>query len=318
MKKRRLIPATILSVLILTIAFLYTPDLPLAQLKAKYANADSRFVEINGMQVHYRVEGQGEPLVLIHGTGSVLQSWDGWAGLLRSRYQIIRMDIPAFGLTGPRADGDYSDSMYVDFIDQFVRKVGVDSFYLGGNSLGGLIAWKYAVAHPEKVKKLILVDPAGWHEVKKAKGSLVFTLAREYPAFTKLISKIGTRYLIAKTLREVYYDDSKITEKMKTTYIELNRRAGNRQAFIDRMQYVTTTSNEDDLKKITAPTLVLWGKDDVLIDVREAEHFKTIPSTKFVFYDQMGHVPQEEIPEQSAADALHFLQDRQLVDNVLY
>src|ERR1035437_5971955 len=132
-----IISAIIIAVLVLAIASLYEPDIPVEQLKAQYTNAISKFLEIDGMQVHYRIEGEGEPLILIHGTSAMLQTWDEWTKILSPHYKIIRMDIPAFGLTGPRADGNYSETMYVNFLEQFVKKIGVDSFYLAGNSLGG-------------------------------------------------------------------------------------------------------------------------------------------------------------------------------------
>jgi pimeloyl-ACP methyl ester carboxylesterase len=297
----------ILAIWALANVILYEPDIPLDQLKAKYTNTSSKFIEIDGMQVHYRIEGEGEPLILIHGTGSMLQTWDEWTSMLSPHYKIIRMDIPAFGLTGPQPAGVYSDSMYVDFVQQFVSKLSIDSFHIGGNSLGGLIAWKYAAAYPAKVKKLILVDPGGFHEVNDKGGSFIFKMGRTVPRLTRLISKIGTHYFVEKTLCEVYADDSKITQQRKTMYAELNRREGNRHAFVDRVQFSGHTNSEEDLKPITAPTLIMWGKEDVLIDVAEAKHFKKIANTTEVIYDNVGHCPQEELPERSAADVLRFL-----------
>jgi len=304
--KAFVIIASLLLVWILANVALYEPDIPINELKEKYTTEQSKFVKIDGMQVHYRIEGQGEPLVLIHGTGAMLQTWDDWTNILKPHFKIIRMDIPAFGLTGPRADGVYSDSMYVDFIEQFVRKMGVDSFSLGGNSLGGLIAWKYAVAHPQKVKKLILVDPAGFHEVNDKGGSFIFNLARNYPNLTDLVSKIGTHYFVEKTIREVYADDSKITDQRKKMFAELNQREGNRHAFVERAKYVHDCT-EKELKTIVAPTLIMWGNEDVLIDVRESKHFKQIVNSTFVLYDNIGHCPQEELPERSATDVMRFL-----------
>lgn len=301
-----LITGSILVVWVIANVMLYEPDIPVEQLIAKYTNANSSFIEIDGMQVHYRIEGEGAPLVLIHGTGAMLQTWDKWTNILSLHYKVIRMDIPAFGLTGPHPNGIYSDSMYVNFIDHFVTAIGVDSFYLAGNSLGGLIAWKYAATYPGKVKKLILVDPAGFHEMNDRGGSFIFKLARNYPTLTDLVSKIGTHFFVEKTLREVYYDDSKITDQEKKLYAELNQRAGNRHAFVERARFVHQCS-EEELNPVSAPTLVMWGKEDQLIDVREAEHFKKIANSSFVFYDKVGHCPQEEIAERSAADVLGFL-----------
>lgn len=301
-----LIIASVLVVWALANVILYEPDIPVEQLKEKYTNAQSKFTEIEGMQVHYRIEGEGEPLVLIHGTGSMLQTWDTWTHILSPHYKIIRMDIPAFGLTGPRPNGNYSEAMYVNFIELFVKKLGIDSFYLGGNSLGGSIAWNYAAAYPQKVKKLILVDPGGFYELKKMGGSFIFNITRSYPALSELFSKIGTHYIVEKTLRDVYYDDSKITEQDKKMYADLNKRTGNRNAFVERARFIHTNT-DDALKPITAPTLIMWGREDVLIDVREAEHFKKITNSSLVIYDKVGHCPQQEIPERSAADVMRFL-----------
>ena len=294
------------TLLLIAIAILYKPDVEVSELKAKYANRNSKFVEIDGLQVHYRIEGEGEPLVLIHGTGSMLQTWDEWATILSPHFKIIRMDIPAFGLTGPRADGNYSDSMYVQFIEQFTTKIGLDSFYLAGNSLGGLIAWKYAASYPAKVKKLVLIDPAGFHTTDIKGGSFIFKMASKYPTVTAGISKIGTHLLVSKTLHEVFYDDAKITDQKKTMYAELNQRAGNRLAFVKRAQFIHP-SNEKELMPITSPTLILWGKEDVLIDEAESVHFKKISNSTLITYEKVGHMPQEEIPEKSAIDAMRFL-----------
>lgn len=201
--------------------------------------------------------------------------------------------------------------MYVEFLNHFVSKLGIDSFHLAGNSLGGLIAWRYAATYPGKVKKLVLVDPGGFYDVNRKGGSLVFKLARNYPGITGTFSKIGTKHLVKKTLTEVYYDDSKITDQWREMYTDLNRREGNRQAFLDRAKHIHQHT-EDQLATIAAPTLVMWGREDVLIDVAMAEHFKKIANSTEVIYDKVGHSPQEEIPERSAADVMRFLKKETL------
>ena len=116
-------------------------DIPVEKLKEKYANEFSRFVAIDGMQVHYRIEGKGMPILLVHGTGSSLHTWDDWTLKLKENYQVIRMDLPAFGLTGPNKTGDYSIEKYTQFLEEFVAQLKLDSMILAGNSLGGNIAW---------------------------------------------------------------------------------------------------------------------------------------------------------------------------------
>src|SRR4051812_41345985 len=162
---RKLVKAIAIIFVLLVIAFfaLKKADIPLQDLKAKYANSESKFIQIDSMNVHYRIEGQGKPIVLIHGTGACLQSWDEWTDTLKKYYKVVRLDMPGFGLTGPRGDKDYSIKTYVAFLDEFLKAKGIDSFALAGNSLGGEIAWNYAAAFPGKVTHLILVDPGGFY-----------------------------------------------------------------------------------------------------------------------------------------------------------
>ena len=132
------------------------------QAKEVLANNESEFVSIHGMDVHYRREGNGFPIVLVHGTSAILQTWNGWTEeLVKNGYEVIRVDLPAFGLTGAHPEHNYTIPYYVSFMESFTNALGVDSFHLAGNSLGGLIAWEYAVDHQQKLGKLILVDPAG-------------------------------------------------------------------------------------------------------------------------------------------------------------
>ncbi|MCX7679710.1 MAG: alpha/beta hydrolase, partial [Spirochaetes bacterium] len=141
---------------------LVRPDIPVDKLKVQYAPPPSKFLNLSGLLVHYRDEGKGFPVVLIHGTSSSLHTWDGWTKALISRYRVIRMDIPAFGLTGPTKERDYSPQAYVKFLEDFLNKLNISKFHLAGNSLGGLIAWNYALAYPQKVEKLVLIDAAGY------------------------------------------------------------------------------------------------------------------------------------------------------------
>lgn len=300
----------ILAIIILIVAILfaiaYQPDIPVESLKAKYTNAESKFLPLDGMDVHYRIEGQGHPLALIHGTGASLHTWDEWTALLKDSFQIIRMDIPAFGLTGPNATGDYSIEKYTAFLNDFLQEINIDTFYLAGNSLGGRIAWNYAYAYPEQVKKLILIDAAG----APSEGGLpvVFKLARN-PITAFLLKNILPKSFIEKNMREVYFNDSKITEALVDRYHSMALRSGNRQAFIDRarLDYPDETPK---LSQINTPTLILWGQHDEWVNVEDAHYFdNNIPNSFLKIYDNAGHVPMEEIAEETALDVRVFLQN---------
>lgn len=281
----------------------WTDDIPLETLKKKYCNEESKFLDLNGLQVHYRDEGKGFPLVLIHGTSASLHTWDGWTNELKNDFRIIRMDIPAFGLTGETKERNYTIENYVKFIDDFTHALGVDTFYLAGNSLGGEITWSYAYAHPEKVKKMILIDAAGY----KRAGSMpiVFKLAK-IPLLDKVMTKITPKNLVEKSIHEVYFDDSKISAELVTRYYELLLRPGNRQAFADRVKVINFEA-QGKTSSIKTPTLIQWGQYDKWILPEDAEKFKKDIEGADVKYYPTGHVPMEELPLETARDAKAFL-----------
>ena len=98
-------------------------DIPVENLKKEYANEQSKFMDVNELQVHYREEGKGFPIVLIHGTASSLHTWNAWAKELKKTNRVIRLDLPAFGITGPNKDADYSIKGYTTFLTHFFRKI---------------------------------------------------------------------------------------------------------------------------------------------------------------------------------------------------
>ncbi len=308
MKKIIRILVFIGALLIIAFFALQKKAIPLDELKRKYANAHSQFLEMDGMKVHYRIEGEGKPVVLIPGTGSVLQTWDGWTdSLVKNHYKVIRLDMPAFGLTGPRKDNDYSVKMYVDFLDRFLHQLGVDTFALGGNSLGGQIAFCYAAAHPAKVTELILVDPGGFYSKEKGNGAIIFKLAK-IKWLAAGMSKIDTKMIVEKTLKDVYEDDSKIKKEWLQMYYDMSMREGNREAFSARVQQIGADV-PPDVTLIQIPTLIQWGRQDQLLDVSLSEHFTKIPKSKLIVYDGVGHSPQEEIPALSVTDVINFIQN---------
>ena len=299
---------TLLIVLITTIAgffLLTTPDIPLDDLKKRYMNETSAFMSINGMDVHYREEGAGQPIVLIHGTASSLHTWDAWTEKLKNRYRVIRFDLPAFGLTGPHPVRDYSMGAYANVLDQLLDKLEVDSAILVGNSLGGKIAWRYAALHPVRVSKLVLLDASGFPTEKGRPW--IFGLAR-IPLLNSVISRITPRSIIKKNVEEVYFDNSKVSESLVDRYYDMALREGNRQAFIDRAQ-LDSKSKTHFLSKINCPTLILWGANDAWIPVSHAALFeKALPNAKTVILENAGHVPMEEVPQRSLVALEDFLE----------
>ncbi len=281
----------------------FDADIPFAQLKAKYANEASRFIDIDGLLVHYRDEGTGPTLILLHGILSSLHTWDGWVEELKDRFRLIRLDLPGYGLTGPNQDHDYRLSSYGVFLSKFLEKLGLEKFHIAGNSLGGEIAWQFALAHPDKIDKLILIDALGYRPDK------IPRLIRDVqtPVIKDAFKFMTPRFLVRDIIRQVYGNKGKVTPKLVERYRELSMREGNREAFVVRANTPWET-NYHMIKGIRNPTLILWGAEDIWMHPDHAEHFfNDIENAELIVYEDVGHMPMEEIPEQTAEDAVPFL-----------
>ena len=283
-------------------------DIDAETLKKRYSDSQSQFVSIDGLEVHFKDEGTGFPIVLIHGTSASLHTWDAWTQKLIENYRVIRMDLPAFGLTGANKNNSYDLESYNQFLESFINKIGVSEFVLAGNSLGGSIAWHYASNHQNQVKHLILVDPGGFPS-KKGKP-FVFKLA-EMPVVNLLLKHITPKSFVRNNLEQVYYDDSKITSELVERYHQMILREGSRNAFIERSK-IAFKDETALLKKINTPTLILWGENDIWIPVENGLKFDAkLLNSRLVIMKETGHVPMEERPEESLVHLLDFLNEYQ-------
>ncbi len=282
-------------------------DIPLDTLKSKYSDQVSQYVNINGVNVHYKDEGQGTPIVLIHGTGASLHTWDYWSKELKKKYRVIRMDLPAFGLTGPNSSSDYSIQGYTIFMKDFLSKLQIENSIIVGNSLGGNIAWNFAADHPRKVNKLILIDASGYPSNKKRPW--IFKLAK-IPVLNSVIRYITPKSIIRKNLEQVYFDDQKITDAVVDRYYDLALRKGNRQAFIDRTKVIFVDQTQK-LKNLDTETLLIWGDNDVWIPVDVGYKFeKDLPNATLITIENTGHIPMEESPKKSLDVLIKFLKKK--------
>ncbi len=315
MKKRNkiilLIAGTTLSFISLLLIAFHQPDIPVDQLKEKYANRSSQFISLGGMNVHFRDEGPSTdtiPLVLLHGTSSSLLTWDACAKEWIKDHRVIRMDLPGFGLTGPNPEQDYSIENYVAFLNSFLQDRNVTHCYLAGNSLGGLIAFHFAATYPDKVKKVILIDPAGY-PIHHAKGSLAFTMGK-IPVLKNILTIITPISIVRKSLEDAYGNKSLVSDELVEQYRDMACREGNRNALLIRLQH-DQSGDTALVNKLTMPTLVIWGTLDQLIPVDNSYKFqRDLPLDTLVILPQVGHVPMEETPELVIPLVKKFIKDR--------
>ncbi|MBK8746479.1 MAG: alpha/beta hydrolase [Saprospiraceae bacterium] len=286
-------------------------DISLNELKPKYTNKASSFILVDGMEVHYRDEGNlGDtiPIILIHGTASSLHTFDAWTEILKKTKRVIRMDLPAYGLTGPFPDDNYSMKHYTAFLKEFLTALKIKQCVLAGNSLGGQIAWNFTLEQPEMVKKLILIDAAGY-PLKSKSVPVGFKIGR-MPVLNKILTFITPRFIVRSSVENVYFDKSKVTDSLVDRYFDLTLRAGNRQAFVDRFKMKDDENAYIKIKNIVQPTLILWGENDLLIPVENAYKFqKDLPNNSLFLLDKCGHVPMEESPKESLKPVIDFLEN---------
>ncbi|MGE6240444.1 alpha/beta fold hydrolase [Ectopseudomonas guguanensis] len=291
------------------VALNWAPDRPLDKLKARWAPPPSQFVDIAGLSLHLRDQGRRddpEPLLLLHGTSASLHTWEGWVTELAKQRRVISLDLPGFGLTGPFADGDYRVERYTDFLLAVLEHLQVERVVLVGNSFGGQLAWRFALAHPERSARLVLVDAAGYPRNAES-VPIGFRLAG-IPALAPVMSRVLPRSMIESSLRNVYGDPDKVDDELVERYYQLTLREGNRQAL--RQRFVQAPSGElhQRIGELRLPTLIIWGGRDRLIPPDNAERFAAdIAGSQLVLFDDLGHVPQEEDPQRSVAALNRFL-----------
>ncbi len=290
-----------------------TPDTDPTAMRAKYGDATSQYVDIGGgLTVHLRDTGPRDApvMILVHGSNASLHTWQPWADRLGKRYRMIRFDLPGHGLTGANPSGDYSTAAFVNILERVRAKMGVDRFILAGNSMGGGVAWHYALAHPERVSGLILVDSVGQPEPGSTTPPLAFRIAR-MPVIRTLATIVTPRSLIADNLPAAFANPKLADDKAVDLYWELLRYPGNREATIERFATPSEPATDAKLARISAPTLILWGDEDHLIPVSSGRWLaKRVSGAELIIYPKTGHVPMEERADQSAADVYRFIEMR--------
>ena len=290
------------------VALNWPPDRPVDALTARWAPPPSQFVELAGMRVHVRDEGPRDdvaPIVLLHGTSASLHTWEGWVKELKDKRRIVSLDLPGFGLTGPFPDEDYSTAHYVRFLAEFFDRLGLQRVVLAGNSFGGYLAWQTAVALPQRVERLVLVD-AGGYPLQSRSMPIGFRIA-SIPVLNQLAKNILPRSVVEASVRDVYGDPEKVTPALVDRYYELTLRAGNRRALVQRFKQ-PMGGDAGRIRELRMPTLILWGGRDRLIPPENAARFHAdVRGSALVIFDALGHVPHEENPGETGAALKRFL-----------
>lgn len=281
---------------------LYAPDKPRAELEAVYPG---EYWNVDGVRLRLRDTGprDGPAVIMLHGFGASLDTWEPWARVLSGRYRVVRFDLPGFGLTGPDPTGDYSDARTMTIIAGLMDQLKIERASVIGNSLGGRIAWNFAALHPERVTRLVLVSPDGF-----ASPGFAYGTPPEVPLMMKALPYVAPRSVLKSSLAPAYARPEALSEETVTRYRDMMLAPGVRRAILARMGQTILRDPVPTLARIKAPTLLLWGEKDGMIPVANAEDYlRDVPGATVVRLPNLGHLPFEEDPAGSLPSVERFL-----------
>lgn len=298
-----IIAAVIIAGLLALILYYYLPDIAPERLEREFADEHTRFVEVDGVRFHVRDEGEGPPLLLMHGLIDNLFSFDPLVAALKDRYRVLRIDLPAHGLTGPEPKKRYDWIKAAPLVLALIEKLGLERLTLVGHSMGGAVAWQIGTRNPEAVERLVLISPAGYKTGGGGSTSFIlkilFRLSKT-PAASFVVRLVPReRYRVAS--RGAFGDPSRCTDAFADRQLRLVRRKGNRDAILGMMGYGRSSDPNEELQRIKTPTLLIWGTKDIVLPVEQAEKFhERIDDSRLVRIEGAGHMVMYEEPEETA------------------
>ncbi len=295
----------LLAGIVACVYLVWTPDKNGDELIEKYAQPPSQFITISGTRLHYRDSGNknSPTLIFLHGFGSSLHTWDAWASALEQDYRVIRLDLPGFGLSGENEKNDFSDTHDIAVILGLLDTLEVNKASFVGNSLGGKLAWRIAAAYPNRVDKLALISPDGF-----ASEGFEYDKPHQASWMLNAMTLALPKPLLKMSLLPAYANPNSLSSTMLDRYYDLMCAPGVRKSIVARLNQTVLKDPRPILKTIQADTLLLWGEDDAMIPIANAQDYlKLIPKVRLEALPKTGHLPQEENVQQSLSVLKKFL-----------
>lgn len=286
-------------------------DVPREKIEKKYVDESSKFMILKDeSRIHYKDEGnkEGKVLVLVHGFADSLFTFDYMIPELENEFRLVRMDFPAFGLTGKVPSSNYGPEAFVKVIHEVTNNLGIQKFSIIGNSLGGNAAWRYALNYPEQLEGLVLIAAAGIKNEEEKERKLG-PKAVNSPLTGWLFRYVMPKFMIGNILKNVFVDESLITSKNVDRFHDFLILEGSREAIISMSTSGGYKNNSKlEIRNITTPTLIIHGANDNIIPVRTHEYFLSeIVNSKALVYDRVGHIPMLEAPIRTSKDIKEFM-----------
>lgn len=314
LRKTMAIILTIVAVLAAGWLALRRPDIPYKTLEIAYAVPDTQFMTLDErLKVHFTDTGprDRDTIILVHGFSASLHTWTDWKANLERDYRVITLDLPGHGLSRAEDIDKATIERFADIVLAVADARGVDRFTIAGNSMGGNTAWQVALQAPERLDALVLLNASGWPSSDEENEStpFVFKLLRN-PIARTVLRDLDMSSLTRSGLEDSYSDQSFVTDELVQRYVSLSRAPGHRDTLLAIMGGERVPATAETMAQITTPTLIIWGREDNLVPVSSAQKFgETISGSKVIIYDNVGHLPHEEVAQQSVEDLRAFLSD---------
>lgn len=280
-------------------------DIPRQELEVLYGDSTLQRVTIDGVNLAYKVEGSGPPLVLIHSHFYTMRQWQAWVDTLAKDFSVIRYDLTSHGLTGPDPSEDYSRARGSFLLAGLLDHLQIERASIAGSSTGGALAWYFASHYPQRTDKLVLINTPGMPGITNK------YMEKGLPDWGWMVFYLLPEKLFKPFLQAAVVDNTLITDQQVEEFHLMYRGKGNRMAEFLRMRAWERGDISEDLAMISAPTLILWGEKNPQLPVAHVNQFREKLSNsegvETITYPGVGHVIPLEIPQQSADDVRAFL-----------
>ena len=284
----------------------YPSEISKEEIDSKYLLESSGFIEIDGVDLHYAIDGSGPDLLLLHANYANLIDWNPWVNQLKDHYRVIRIDIPGHGLTAADPSNDYSMQRTVFLLEEFINAFEVQKLSIAGASLGGTIGIHYARRNPEKVENLILASPGALNPRIRGRTEPV-TLPKPF----EIIAYFTPRLITESLLRSGFGDPENVSDELIDRWYDLLLREGQRDAQIARVNQYVSGDIDLVLSEVTSPALIMWGKKNSVVPVELAYEMKNMMNNstriEMIIYESGGHQLVQELGLQTGEDALKYL-----------
>ncbi len=287
-------------------------EIPYPELRADYGLPSSQtFVASPGVNVHYTDEGRskGRVIILVHGFAASVHAWRPWIDRLKDDYRLIAIDLPGHGLTETPPGYQASLEGNAALVDALAAKLGVEHFVLAGNSMGGAVSLSYAMVHQDKLDGLVLVDAAGWPGDGSRGGPPAFVGLLNNDVGRLLMKMADPRMFAVDGLKSAYVDETLVTEQAIDRYVDFAMGQGHRDVLLTQRSQPARAWTKADFASIDVPTLVMVGAKDALIPPSDSKAIaNAIPGAYIVSYPEGGHLPMEQLPDETVRTLRAFLQ----------